>query len=219
MKGIIYEYYNASTNMYYIGQTRDRLAKRDWSHRKGKGTNSYFDNAYHKHPEQFSLKTLVEINFNSKELLIKTLNLLEITYIRHYKFLKRKLYNISKGGNLSLQGITPTPKMLKALEEGRINNNNKLKANKFSKEEIKERHRVQSKMYTINNPEKYKEIYIALDGDKAGIEDSKKLQEETGFKIIDCPLIDKAKDWSDIYYFYGKEALLKEFKKALENAH
>ena len=100
MKGIIYEYYNASTNMYYIGQTS----------------------------------------------------------IRHYKFLKRKLYNISKGGNLSLQGITPTPKMLKALEEGRINNN-KLKANKFSKEEIKERHRVQSKMYTINNPEKYKEIY------------------------------------------------------------
>ena len=133
MKGIIYEYYNASTNMYYIGQTRDRLAKRDWSHRKGKGTNSYFDNAYHKYPEQFSLKILVEINLNSKELLIKTLNLLEITYIRHYKFLKRKLYNISKGGNLSLQGITPTPKMLKALEEGRINNNNKLKANKFFK--------------------------------------------------------------------------------------
>lgn len=159
MKGIIYEYYNANTNMYYIGQTRDHLAKRDWSHRKGKGTNSYFDNAYHKYPEQFSLKILVEINLNSKELLIKTLNLLEITYIRHYKFLKRKLYNISKGGNLSLQGITPTSKMLKALEEGRINNNNKLKANKFSKEEIKERHRVQSKMYTINNPEKYKEIY------------------------------------------------------------
>lgn len=66
---------------------------------------------------------------------------------------------------------------------------------------------------------RYKEVFIALDGDKAGIEDSIKLQKETAFKIIDCPLIDKAKDWSDIYYFYGKEALLKEFKKALENAH
>ena len=66
---------------------------------------------------------------------------------------------------------------------------------------------------------RYKEVFIALDGDKAGVEDSIKLQKDTAFKIIDCPLIDKAKDWSDIYYFYGKEALLKEFKKALENAH
>lgn len=66
---------------------------------------------------------------------------------------------------------------------------------------------------------RYKEVFIALDGDKAGVEDSIKLQKETAFKIIDCPLIDKAKDWSDIYYFYGKEALLKEFKKALENVH
>ena len=66
---------------------------------------------------------------------------------------------------------------------------------------------------------RYKEVFIALDGDKAGVEDSIKLQKETAFKIIDCPLIDKAKDWSDIYHFYGKEALLKEFKKALENVH
>ena len=66
---------------------------------------------------------------------------------------------------------------------------------------------------------RYKEVFIALDGDKAGVEDSIKLQKDTAFKIIDCPLIDKAKDWSDIYYFYGKETLLKEFKKALENAH
>lgn len=66
---------------------------------------------------------------------------------------------------------------------------------------------------------RYKEVFIALDGDKAGVEDSIKLQNDTAFKIIDCPLIDKAKDWSDIYHFYGKEALLKEFKKALENAH
>ena len=66
---------------------------------------------------------------------------------------------------------------------------------------------------------RYKEVFIALDGDKAGVEDSIKLQKDTAFKIIDCPLIDKAKDWSDIYHFYGKEVLLKEFKKALENVH
>lgn len=66
---------------------------------------------------------------------------------------------------------------------------------------------------------RYKEIYIALDGDQAGIDDSIKLQKETAFKIINCPLIDKAKDWSDIYHYYGKDVLLKEFKKAFESAH
>ena len=84
---------------------------------------------------------------------------------------------------------------------------------------------IQGESYGMSNTaiselkRRYKEGFIALDGDKAGVEDSIKLQKETAFKIIDCPLIDKAKDWSDIYYFYGKEALLKEFKKALENAH
>ena len=84
---------------------------------------------------------------------------------------------------------------------------------------------IQGESYGMSNTaiselkRRYKEVFIALDGDKAGVEDSIKLQKETAFKIIDCPLIDKAKDWSDIYYFYGKEALLKEFKKALENAH
>ena len=84
---------------------------------------------------------------------------------------------------------------------------------------------IQGESYAMSNTaisdlkRRYKEVFIALDGDKAGVEDSIKLQKETAFKIIDCPLIDKAKDWSDIYYFYGKEALLKEFKKALENAH
>ena len=84
---------------------------------------------------------------------------------------------------------------------------------------------IQGESYGMSNTaiselkRRYKEVFIALDGDKAGVEDSIKLQKETAFKIIDCPLIDKAKDWSDIYYFYGKEVLLKEFKKALENAH
>lgn len=84
---------------------------------------------------------------------------------------------------------------------------------------------IQGEAYNMSNTaiselkRRYKEIYIALDGDKAGIEDSKKLQEETGFKIIDCPLIDKAKDWSDIYHYYGKEVLSREFNKAIKEAH
>lgn len=84
---------------------------------------------------------------------------------------------------------------------------------------------IQGESYGMSNTaiselkRRYKEVFIALDGDKAGVEDSIKLQKDTAFKIIDCPLIDKAKDWSDIYHFYGKEVLLKEFKKALENAH
>ena len=84
---------------------------------------------------------------------------------------------------------------------------------------------IQGESYGMSNTavgelkRRYKEVFIALDGDKAGVEDSIKLQKDTAFKIIDCPLIDKAKDWSDIYHFYGKEALLKEFKKALENVH
>lgn len=84
---------------------------------------------------------------------------------------------------------------------------------------------IQGEGYSMSNTaiselkRRYKEIYIALDGDKAGIEDSKKLQEETGFKIIDCPLIDKAKDWSDIYHYYGKEVLSREFNKAIKETH
>lgn len=84
---------------------------------------------------------------------------------------------------------------------------------------------IQGEGYNMSNTaisklkRRYKEIYIALDGDKAGIEDSKKLQEETGFKIIDCPLIDKAKDWSDIYHYYGKEVLSREFNKAIKETH
>lgn len=63
---------------------------------------------------------------------------------------------------------------------------------------------------------RFKEIYICLDGDLPGVKDSISLQKKTGFKIITCPLIGQAKDWSDIYHDYGKERLLKEFFNALE---
>lgn len=66
---------------------------------------------------------------------------------------------------------------------------------------------------------RYKEQYVAFDGDRPGRDDSRKFHAKTGFKIIDCPLIGLAKDWSDIYHYYGRETMLKEFSKALENAY
>lgn len=65
---------------------------------------------------------------------------------------------------------------------------------------------------------RYVEIFICLDGDPPGVKDSITLQKSTGFKIIACPLIGQAKDWSDIYHDYGKERMLEEFHKALDNA-
>lgn len=84
---------------------------------------------------------------------------MEITYIAHYKFLGRNLYNILKGGNSGFSGVSPTAAMLKALTEGRNKHNAIQSKNKFSLEERKTRHRIQSKTYILNNPEKYRETY------------------------------------------------------------
>lgn len=65
---------------------------------------------------------------------------------------------------------------------------------------------------------RFKEVFICLDGDPPGVSDSLSLQKKTGFKIIACPLIGQAKDWSDIYHDYGKERMLKEFYYSLERA-
>ncbi len=159
MKGIIYEYYNTASNMYYIGQTRRSLKKRDWEHRKRKCRNSYFERVYHKHPEQFTLKILKEINIEDKLEFINTLNKLEIEFISNYKAKNLSLYNILDGGNSGFKNISPTINMLKALEKGRNELNSKRKQNKFSEEEIKDRHNKQVKEYALNNPKKYKEIY------------------------------------------------------------
>ena len=85
---------------------------------------------------------------------------------------------------------------------------------------------------------RYKEVYISFDGDSAGTKDAKKLSKSTGFKIIQCPTLetpeadnpavknlikeglqkkDKAKDWSDIYLYFGKDRLIEEFTKAFNN--
>lgn len=159
MKGFIYEYYNSSTNMYYVGQTRMSLKRRDWGHKHNKSKKSYFDNAYQKHPEQFTLRPIVEINTKSKELLIKVLNILEESYISIYKSKGKSLYNILNGGNQGWSNVSPTTSMLKALEEGRNSSNSKRKALALSKEDKAGRHSESQKKYQENHPDKYKEIY------------------------------------------------------------
>jgi len=59
---------------------------------------------------------------------------------------------------------------------------------------------------------RFNHIYIAFDGDNAGIKDANNLSLKTGLSILKCPKIDQAKDWSDIYHFFGKKRLIKEFK-------
>lgn len=83
---------------------------------------------------------------------------------------------------------------------------------------------------------RYRKVCIAFDGDDAGIKDAAKLSEKTGFTTIQCPILDtpsednkqvewlvsqglqkkdKAKDWSDIYLYFGKDRFIKEFSLAL----
>lgn len=65
---------------------------------------------------------------------------------------------------------------------------------------------------------RYNHIYITFDGDDSGEKDAYNLRLKTGFDIIHCPLItekDKAKDWSDIYHYYGKKRLVTEFQRAI----
>ena len=78
--------------------------------------------------------------------------------------------------------------------------------------------------------------YISLDGDKAGIKDAAKLANDTGFINIPCPLLktpsidndfvlrlkkygfikaEFAKDWSDIYLYFGKDYFRKVVKDTL----
>lgn len=87
---------------------------------------------------------------------------------------------------------------------------------------------------------RYQKIFISYDGDEAGEEDAKKLAKMTGFNVIHCPILntpskdreevtkliaeglekkDKAKDWSDIFLYFGKEKFMEEFSKALNHAN
>ena len=84
---------------------------------------------------------------------------------------------------------------------------------------------------------RYKQVFISYDGDEAGRKDATSLSEHTGFPIIQCPILEtpsldrdsvkwlikeglekkaKAKDWSDIFLYFGKERFIQEFTTAFE---
>ena len=55
---------------------------------------------------------------------------------------------------------------------------------------------------------RYKQVYILFDNDKAGIKDSKKLSEQTGFTNLILPAFEGGKDVSDLMKCKGKEAFI-----------
>lgn len=55
---------------------------------------------------------------------------------------------------------------------------------------------------------RYKQVYILFDNDKAGIKDSKKLAEQTGFINLTLPQFEGGKDVSDLMKCKGKEVFL-----------
>lgn len=166
MKGYIYEYYNHIQDMYYIGQTRN-FRKRDWEHKKGRISNhSWFDNCYHKHPDQFTHRFLKIIEAPSKELLVKQLNELEIYYIAEYRKSGKKLYNYLSGGNAGWKEVPPTQNMLDALNQGRKKWND-FQHSQTSKEQQLLQHRKACKRYAQNNPEKYKQTYTRQNKERA----------------------------------------------------
>lgn len=55
---------------------------------------------------------------------------------------------------------------------------------------------------------RYKQVYILFDNDKAGLNDSKKLAERTGFINLILPQFDGGKDVSDLMKCKGKKAFI-----------
>ena len=56
---------------------------------------------------------------------------------------------------------------------------------------------------------RYKEIYILLDNDEAGLKDGLSLSESTGFTNVVLPKFEGGKDISDAFKILGKEKWLK----------
>jgi hypothetical protein len=68
--------------------------------------------------------------------------------------------------------------------------------------------------------DRFDKTIISFDGDGPGISNAKSLSELTGWEYKNTPLITEniiAKDWSDIYHFYGKERFLNEFNNIILN--
>ena len=66
---------------------------------------------------------------------------------------------------------------------------------------------------------RYKQIYILFDNDKAGIEDSRKLAELTGFTNLILPQFEGGKDVSDLMKAKGKEFFLQVIKGLFDPNH
>jgi hypothetical protein len=60
---------------------------------------------------------------------------------------------------------------------------------------------------------RYKKIYILLDNDTAGLENAKKLAEETGFTNVVLPPFEGGKDISDLYKVSNKQTFLTTLKQ------
>ena len=77
---------------------------------------------------------------------------------------------------------------------------------------------IQGEGYNISNTavnelkRRYKEIYILLDNDEAGLKDGLSLSESTGFINLVLPKFKEGKDISDAYKVLGKERWLKLIK-------
>lgn len=55
---------------------------------------------------------------------------------------------------------------------------------------------------------RYRQIYILFDNDKAGLEDGRKLSEQTGFTNLILPQFTEGKDVSDLYKAVGKQRFI-----------
>lgn len=85
---------------------------------------------------------------------------------------------------------------------------------------------VQGEGYSISNRvikelnERFKQVIISFDGDKPGVDNANRLSLETGWKNANSPLIREgnilAKDWSDIYHYFGKNKFLETFKTLIK---
>ena len=64
---------------------------------------------------------------------------------------------------------------------------------------------------------RFKNIFVLLDNDAAGIKDAKKLCEATGFTNIELPKFEGGKDISDYYKTFGKEKFVETFNSLFNN--
>lgn len=110
--GVIYKYRNKVNNKVYIGQTVNEK-QRKIEHKCSVNKNTLFARAIKKYGfDTFEYTVLFRISCATKQDLINTLNIKEITAIKYYDSTNvNKGYNISKGGGGTI-GVSPWNKGL-----------------------------------------------------------------------------------------------------------